>query len=78
MGPDGARNQERLCWRGPAAIYLNWTGLVKRCDSNEVEFWDELKIIIRNISLVYEHEPTLISYFKRYSFLKLLGTVLLC
>jgi hypothetical protein len=25
MGPDGARNQERLCWRGPAAIY--WTGL---------------------------------------------------
>jgi hypothetical protein len=25
MVPDGARNQERLCWRGPAAIY--WTGL---------------------------------------------------
>jgi hypothetical protein len=22
MGPDGARNQERLCWRGPVAIYL--------------------------------------------------------
>jgi hypothetical protein len=27
MGPDGARNQERLCWRGPAAIY--WTGLAR-------------------------------------------------
>jgi hypothetical protein len=25
MGPDRARNQERLCWQGPAAIY--WTGL---------------------------------------------------
>jgi hypothetical protein len=24
MSPDGARNQELLCWRGPAAIY--WTG----------------------------------------------------
>jgi hypothetical protein len=23
MGPNGARNQERLCWRGPAAIYWN-------------------------------------------------------
>jgi hypothetical protein len=22
-GPDGAQNQERLCWRGPALIY--WT-----------------------------------------------------
>jgi hypothetical protein len=21
MGPDGAQNQGRLCWRGPAAIY---------------------------------------------------------
>jgi hypothetical protein len=21
MGPDRAQNQERLCWRGPAAIY---------------------------------------------------------
>jgi hypothetical protein len=28
MAPDGARNQERLCWRGPAAIY--WTGLSGR------------------------------------------------
>jgi hypothetical protein len=30
MGPDGARYQERLSWRGPAAIYwagLDWTGL---------------------------------------------------
>jgi hypothetical protein len=25
MVPEGARNQERFCWRGPAAIYL--TGL---------------------------------------------------
>jgi hypothetical protein len=25
MGPEGARNQERLCCLGPAAIY--WTGL---------------------------------------------------
>jgi hypothetical protein len=25
MGTDKARNQERLYWRGPAAIY--WTGL---------------------------------------------------
>jgi hypothetical protein len=23
MGPDGERNQERLYWRGPAAIYRN-------------------------------------------------------
>jgi hypothetical protein len=23
MGPDGAQNQERLCWRGSATIY--WT-----------------------------------------------------
>jgi hypothetical protein len=23
VGPDGARNQERLCWRGPAVI--RWT-----------------------------------------------------
>jgi hypothetical protein len=27
IGPDGARYQEGLCWRGPAAIY--WTGLEK-------------------------------------------------
>jgi hypothetical protein len=26
MGPDGARNQKPLCWRGPGAIY--WTRLV--------------------------------------------------
>jgi hypothetical protein len=26
MGPVGARNQERLCWRGPAEIY--WNGVV--------------------------------------------------
>jgi hypothetical protein len=26
MGPDGARYQERMCWRVPAAIY--WTGLL--------------------------------------------------
>jgi hypothetical protein len=25
MSPDGARNQEQLCWRGPAAIY--WTAI---------------------------------------------------
>jgi hypothetical protein len=25
MSPDGARKQERLCWRGPAAIYWIWT-----------------------------------------------------
>jgi hypothetical protein len=25
MGPDGARNREQLCWRGPAVIC--WTGL---------------------------------------------------
>jgi hypothetical protein len=25
MGPDGTRNQDLLCWRGPAAIY--WTRL---------------------------------------------------
>jgi hypothetical protein len=25
MGSDGDRNQERLCWRGPAAIH--WTGV---------------------------------------------------
>jgi hypothetical protein len=25
MGSDGVRNEERLCWLGPAAIY--WTGL---------------------------------------------------
>jgi hypothetical protein len=25
MGPDGARNQKRLCWRGPTVIY--WTVL---------------------------------------------------
>jgi hypothetical protein len=25
MGRDEARNQNRFCWRGPAAIY--WTGL---------------------------------------------------
>jgi hypothetical protein len=25
VGPDEVRNQERLCWRGPTAIY--WTGL---------------------------------------------------
>jgi hypothetical protein len=32
MGPDGARNQERLCWRGPAEIY--WSELVSMEDSN--------------------------------------------
>jgi hypothetical protein len=29
VGPDGARNEERLCWRGPAVVY--WTGLQKGC-----------------------------------------------
>jgi hypothetical protein len=25
IGTDGVRNQERLCWRGPAAIYMTLT-----------------------------------------------------
>jgi hypothetical protein len=31
MGPDGARNRERLCWRDPAEIF--WTGLKAFCIS---------------------------------------------
>jgi hypothetical protein len=34
MIPEGTRNQERLCWRGPEAIY--WTGLDKRSYSRWV------------------------------------------
>jgi hypothetical protein len=39
-GPDGARNQERLCWRGPAAIYCNaMLCLPSRCLATGVG-WD--------------------------------------
>jgi hypothetical protein len=37
MGPDGARYQERLCWRGPAAIY--WTALKESLES-AVSIWE--------------------------------------
>jgi hypothetical protein len=31
MDPEGVRNQERLCWRGPAAIYGARLGWANRC-----------------------------------------------
>jgi hypothetical protein len=39
MSPDGAGNQERLCWREPAAIY--WTGLTRCCVSRMA--WQEVE-----------------------------------
>jgi hypothetical protein len=46
MGPDGVRNQERLCWRGLAAIY--WTGIHWKVGE---EFFPELLVLLYSISL---------------------------
>jgi hypothetical protein len=64
VGPDGARNQERLCCRGPAAIY--WTGLegellaTSRCASGSscdlpIRLWFSLVPLFRgaNVGLLF-------------------------
>jgi hypothetical protein len=46
MGSDGAQNQERLCWRGPAVIY--GTGLAER-DRRQTD-QSESKVAVRQPS----------------------------
>jgi hypothetical protein len=80
MGTDGARNQERLCWRGPAASYCTELASSYLCLQSYVSitfivfcikpYPSYIPEIVCRLS--YHNRPRLIYFFPRDSYVDFL------